>query len=440
MTTAPVHRPQLAADNITLAKGAGRGVGMALIVVGLLAALAVLGMGLSGAAGVTKKHALAVYHTGAMGVLAMALGGLFFTMVFHLTNAGWSATIRRQCENLASFLPFAWLLVLPALVIEIANHGLLFAWLNPAYYHDHALQVKSAFFYLPNHIVDHDTHKVATEPVLPVFFLARALVYGVVWTLLSRRLCALSRAQDASPSVELAAKARFTSSWGMLLFALTTAFASFDWLMSVDFKFFSTMWPVWYFSGAAFSAMALLVLVFARLKAVGKLEGVVTSEHFHDKGKILFSFTVFWAYISFSQYFLIWYGNIPEETAYYYFRTFEGSPWRTLGITLMIGHFIAPFLIVLFRPVKKSPLALGLVALWCLGMHFADIYFVLRPMVDAGTGLPPHIMGHLWVDLAAIVGLFAVLVGFLIVKIPGLSLVAHNDPWIDESLEHRNYV
>lgn len=440
MTTAPAHRPQLNAENISFAPGTGRGMGMALIVVGVLAAFAVLGMGFSGAAGVSLKHALAVYHTGAMGILAIALGGLFFTMAFHLTNAGWSATIRRQCENLASFLPFAWLLVLPTLAIEIAHHGLLFAWLDPKYYSDHALQVKSAFFYLPNHIVDHDTHEPVKTAVFPAFFVARAILYGVVWTLLSRRLCALSKAQDAAPSTQLAAKARFTSAYGMLLFALTTAFASFDWLMSVDFKFFSTMWPVWYFAGAAFSAMSMLVLVFTRLRAVGKLQGVVTPEHFHDKGKILFSFTVFWAYISFSQYFLIWYSNIPEETAYFYFRSFVGSPWRTLGITLMVGHFIAPFLIVLFRPVKKSPMALSVVAIWCLGMHFADIYFVVRPMVEAGTGLMPNVTSLLWVDLAAIGGMLAVLVGFLIVKIPGLSLVAHNDPWIGESLEHRNYV
>ncbi|CAG0998483.1 hypothetical protein PHYC_02717 [Phycisphaerales bacterium] len=440
MTTAAASRTRLATDNISLSYGAGRSTGLGLMGLGLLAGLAVLGMGFSGAMGLTLKHAVAVYLIGAMGVLAMSLGGLFYVMAFHLTNAGWSATIRRQAENLASFLPFAWLLMLPVLGVEIATHGTLYLWLNPDYYTDHALQNKAAFFYAPLSIVDHDTHEPVKGAVFPAFFVIRAVCYGLIWTYLSRRLCRLSREQDVKANASLAAKARFTSAWGMLAFALSTAFASFDWLMSVDFKFFSTMWPVWYFAGSAFSGMSLLVLVFARLKSMGKLEGVVTPEHFHDKGKLIFSFTVFWAYISFSQYFLIWYSNIPEETAFFHYRSFVGSAWRGLGIFLMIGHFIAPFLIGLFRPVKKSPLALGLLAVWCLFVHFADIYFMVRPMVEAGSNHPVAILSHLWVDVVAIVGLFAVLVGYLIVKVPASSLVPVNDPYMDEALEHRNYV
>lgn len=430
----------LSSENTTLPVGAGRGLGLMLMLVGFLAAAGVLGLGAAGVGGITLKHAVAVYHVGAMTILAMALGGLFFTMVFHLTNAGWAVVIRRQCENLASFLPFAWLLVMPVLAIEILTEGTIFAWLNPIYYSDYMLQHKAVYFYAPLHIADPVTHQPVTHGVFPLFFVLRAVFYGLVWTMLSRRLARLSREQDASPSVELAAKARFTSAYGMLLFALTLAFASFDWLMSVDFKFFSTMWPVWYFAGAAFSAMALLVLIFTRLKSLGRLEGVVTSEHFHDKGKLLFSFTVFWAYISFSQYFLIWYSNIPEETAYFFFRTRAGSPWRTLGIVLMLGHFIAPFLVVLFRGVKKSPSALSMVAVWCLVMQFADIYYVVRPMVEAGSGQPPRIAAFIWADLAAMLGMMAVLVGFLLVKIPSLRLVPVNDPWMDEALAHRNYV
>jgi hypothetical protein len=430
----------LRVENISLPSQAGRALGMALIVAGLVGAGAVLGMGFTGAGGLTLKHALAVYHIGAMTVLSITLGGLFFTMVFHLTNAGWAATIRRQCENLAALVPVAWLLVCPVLLIEIMTHGQIFAWLNPKYYSDVVLQKKAVFFYFPASIVDHDTHEPLTRGAFPVFFVLRAMLYLGVWAFLARRLCSLSRRQDETPDPNLSARARFTSAYGILLFALTTAFAAFDWLMSVDFKFFSTMWPVWFFAGAAFSSMAMLVLILGRLRSLGRLDGVVTTEHFHDKGKILFSFTVFWAYISFSQYFLIWYSNIPEETAYFYYRTFKGSPWRTLGILLMVGHFVVPFLIGLFRHVKKTPALLGALAAWCLAMHIADIYFVVRPMVEAGTGETPNILGHLWVDLAAILGLFGVMVGLLIVRIPSLALVPVNDPWMHESLEHRNWV
>jgi len=427
-------------DNITLPHGAGRSVGMGLMGIGLLAALAVLGMGLSGAAGITLKHALGVYLIGAMGTLAISLGALFYMLVFNLTNAGWTGVLRRQFENVASFLPFAYLLVLPVLIIEVVTHGTLFVWMRPEFYADHALQSKSAFFFAPLHIVDHETHTPVTHPVLPVFFLVRAAIYGAVWTFLSRRLCKLSRLQDTNPSPEISAKARFTSAWGMLIFALTLAFASFDWLMSLDFKFFSTMWPVWYFACSAFSGIAFLILVFARLKSLGRLDGVVTQEHFHDKGKLLFSFTVFWAYISFSQYFLIWYSNIPEETAYYYYRTAEWSNWRSLGIFLVIGHFVVPFVILLFRKVKQTPMLLGSLAVWALIVHFADIYYVVRPMVGAADAAPLPALSRIWVDLIAIGGVFAILVGYVALKVPRSALVAANDPWIGESLEHKNYV
>jgi hypothetical protein len=429
----------LRTDNITLPRGAGRSLGMGLLIVGAVAAAAVLGMGLTGAAGITLKHALAVYHVGSMSVLAICLGSLFFVMAFHLIGAGWAITIRRQFENIASFLPFAWLLVMPVFLIEFATQGTLFAWMQPAYYADYILQKKAAYFFAPLAIADKNYEPV-THFVFPVFFAARALFYGAVWTFLSRRMLALSRAQDEKTNIDAAAKARFTSSWGMLVFALTTAFASFDWLMSLDFKFFSTMWPVWYFAGCAFSAISLLVIVMARLKAAGRLQGVVTSEHFHDSGKLLFSFTVFWSYIAFSQYFLIWYSNIPEETAFFFYRTFEGSAWRPLGILLIIGHFAAPFLVGIFRPVKRSPLALGALASWALFIHFTDIYFMVRPMVEAGENTPIVILPRLWVDIAAIAGVFAILIGYLILRIPAAPLVPVRDPLMHESLEHKNYV
>ncbi|MDX2131681.1 MAG: hypothetical protein SFY69_06490 [Planctomycetota bacterium] len=430
----------LRSDNITLPGAPIRPLGMGVLVAGAVAALAVLGMGFTGAAGVTLKHALAVYHVGAMGVLAMCLGSLFFVMVFHLMGAGWSIVLRRQLENIASFLPFAWLLVMPVLVIELVTQGTLFIWMKPVFYADYLLQKKAAYFFAPLAIVDHDTHEAKTTFVFPAFFAVRALFYGGVWTLLSRRMVAFGRAQEARTDLQAASKARFTSAWGLLLFALTTAFASFDWLMSLDFKFFSTMWPVWYFAGCAFSGISLLVLIVARLKAAGRLQGVVTSEHFHDTGKLVFSFTVFWSYIAFSQYFLIWYSNIPEETAFFFYRTNEGSPWRPLGIFLIIGHFAAPFLVGLFRPVKRSPMALGLLAAWALFVHFADLYYVVRPMVETAGGGPIQIARFIWVDVIAIAGVFAILIGYLLMRIPATPLVSAKDPLIEESLEHRNYV
>ena len=429
----------LRAENVTYPHGAGRTAGMGLFVVGAIGLGVLVAAGAAGVGGLSLKHALGVYHIGTMAVLAMCLGSLFFVMAFHLINAGWSATIRRQFENVASFLPFAYLLILPTLAIEIATHGKLFLWLDPAYYADHSLQAKSAYFYLPSKIVD-EAGQPLTSPVFPLFFVIRAGIYGVVWTYLSRTLAKLSRTQDETGGTEASAKARFTSSWGMLLFALTTAFAAFDWLMSLDFKFFSTMWGVYYFAGSAFSASALVAVILSRIRGGGRLQGAVTSEHFHDLGKLMFSFVVFWAYIAFSQYFLIWYSNIPEETAFFHYRSDEGSPWRSLGIFLMIGHFGAPFLILLFRGVKKSNVLLGLMGLWALLAHVLDLYWVVRPMVYAANPSPPPVTQGMWLDVVGIVGVLAVFAGYLCWKIPSVSLVPLRDPYMHEAMEHRNYV
>jgi len=424
--SAAVHA-DLSDSNLTLAHGSGRGLGMGLIVAGALCALATAGAAFSGAGGISLKQWLAAYHVGAMSVLAMCLGSLFFIMAFHLTNAGWASAIRRQFENVASFLPFAFLLVLPTLVIEVMTHGKLFLWLSHDMAGDPLLEHKKVFFYL-------------NQPIggLPVFFIIRAVLYVLIWTYLARRLCKLSRMQDASGDIALSAQARRTSAWGMLAFALSVAFASFDWLMSMDFKFFSTMWGVYYFSGAAFSAAGLVAIVLARLVGAGKLKGVVTSEHFHDLGKLMFSFTVFWAYIAFFQYFLIWYSNIPEETAFYVYRNNE--PWKSMGVFLMLGHFVVPFLILLFRPVKKSPAALTVMGLWALIVQVVDLYWVVRPMVHATDDHAPSLTPTLWLDVLAIIGPLLVLAGYLFVRVSASCLVARRDPWMPEALAHRNYV
>jgi hypothetical protein len=424
----------LRADNINMDAGAG-GLSVPLMGAGALGLVATLGAGFAGIA--SLKHAIAVYHAGAMAVLGICLGSMFFVMAFHLTNAGWASTIRRTFENVMSYLPIAFLLVLPVLVIEIATQGRLFTWLSPASHADYLLQKKWAFFYWPM------GKPKGGEPsfIFPLFFALRAAIYGVVWTVLSRRLLALSKAQDNAQNIDAAAQARRTSAWGMLLFALTTAFAGFDWLMSVDFKFFSTMWGVYFFAGANFAAVATTAALLAWIRSKRKLEGVVTNEHFHDLGKLMFSFTVFWAYISFSQYFLIWYSNIPEETAFYLHR-YEGG-WRYLGYLLIAGHFFAPFLILIHRPVKRTPAILLLLGGFMVLIHAADLYWVVRPAVysyNQEAETTPAVLSTLWLDLIAVLGALALMLGFVLRQITRNQLVPAHDAWINDSLEHKNYV
>ena len=431
--SAPVH-PQLNRANIEFAPGVGRGLGLGFLVLGAAGIIIAAALGYLGIGNVWARQALASYHVGTMSVLAICLGSAFFQLIFHLLNAGWTGTVRRQFENVSSFLPYAFLMVAATLVVEIVTGGQLFSWLKDSASTDYLLNKKATYFFL------NQTLEPGNAP-FPLFWVLRAVIYGAFWTFLSRRLMSLSLEQDRTGDRWLTAKARRFSAWALPLLALTTAFAGFDWLMTLDFAFFSTMWGVYFFAGAMFAAAATVTLVLALLRRAGKLEGAVTEEHFHDMGKLMFAFTIFWAYIAFSQYFLIWYANIPEETAYYIGR--ERGGWYGLGVLLIFGHFVAPFLILLFRGIKRRPNLLILIALWSLVIHALDHFWIVRPMVYAvrGTDEPPlNALVSGLVDVAAIAGVFAVFAGFLILRIPSRLLVAINDPRMDEALAHKNYV
>jgi hypothetical protein len=428
------HVPQaLRADNIRFTQNTGAGTGRAISVAGILMIAACAGLGFAHVGGVWPRQALAAYHVGAMAVLAICLGATFFVMIFHLMNAGWTGTIRRQFENVMSFLPVAWALAAATPIIDYIMGGTIFTWMNVSNVHDYLLAKKGFYFFGPLVSQLHDG-----KVPFPAFFFARAIFYGLLWFVLSRKLLSLSLKQDEHPSSSWTAKARFMSSWGILTLALSTAFCAFDWLKGVDYRFFSTMWGVYYFAGGMFGAVAVLIFILGTLVQKGKLAGAVTKEHFHDMGKLMFAFTVFWAYIGYSQYFLIWYSNIPEETAFYNHRVSHG--WSILGTTLIIGHFVVPFLLVMSRVVKKNIPFMRILAAWAVVMHVADIYWILRPMVYVNPAERPGVGPIALVDALGILGVVLVFAGYLVTRIGSHALVAVNDPRMNEALEHRNYV
>lgn len=414
----PDPRVLLSRENIYLPEGAGKGVSTILLGVGAVCiALTVAGAVVHG-----PKHALASYLVGVMSVMAMSLGAMFFVMSQHLINAGWSVTIRRQAENIMSLLPFAVALLIPYLIAQLVlpDDMKLIQWMRSDMKGDYLLQKKAPYL---------------NEP----FFVIRSLLYIGIWLYLCQRLWSHSVTQDRTGDRTETVKARRMCTWGMFAFALSVAFASFDWLMSLDFRFFSTMWPVYIFAGCAFSSVALIAIVIAVLRTMGRLTGVVTREHSHDLGKLMFSFSVFWAYIAFSQYFLIWYSNIPEETAYYLHRRQGG--WEVLSALLCFGHFVVPFLILMLRKVKQSSLALAGVGLWMLLMHVLDVFWIVRPMVYASTPADASASGvAVWLDIVAISGIVALYAGLLVRKVASGVLVPLNDPRQDEALAHKNYV
>lgn len=301
--------------------------------------------------------------------LTLALGALFFVMLQHVTGAAWSVTMRRMAENAMITIPLG-----AALFVPIA-WGLpsLYEWARPeAVAADPVLQGKAAF-------------------LNPQFFLLRTALYFALWSLWAWKLY-----RNSVRGTGLAAchSSQRWSAPGILMLTVTVALASFDWLMSLDPHWYSTMFGVYVYSGAALAFIAALILILLAFRQAGVLRDSVNHEHYHDLGKWLFALTVFWAYIAFSQYMLIWYANLPEETAW--FRDRLVGSWRGVSVLLVVGHFLVPFFVLISRAAKRKLGVLAAAAAWVLVMQYTDLYWIAMPIFSK-KGVTPH-----WIDLAAL--------------------------------------
>ena len=348
------------------------------------------------------------YLTGFAYWWTLAMGGLFFTMLHHLTNATWSVVLRRIAESFMSVLPWFALLFVP-LLFGLNN---LYIWSVPEIaLEDHIIHGKVAYL--------NDT-----------FFVIRTVIFFAAWTVLTLRLRKLSFAQDAGHTESIRKSFGKTSAVGMIFFALTLTFASFDWMMSLDPHWFSTIYGVYIFGGMLLSFLSLVTVTGRFLQGKGVLTNAVTAEHFHDLARLMFAFTIFWAYIAFSQYFLIWYGNIPEETLWFLHR-WEGS-WKVPSILLLFGHFIIPFLALMLRAVKRSAALTIALGIWILIMHWVDIYWLVMPSLH-------HHSAHLsWMDFTAFVGFGGLFLGLALRNFSRRPLVPVGDPRLLNSINFKH--
>ena len=341
-------------------------------------------------------------------LLSLCLGALFFVLIQHLTGATWSVVIRRLGEALAANLPLLALMALP--VIFGMKH--LYHWSDgQAVAHDALLQWKRPY-------------------LNPAFFIIRLAVYFVLWSWLAFYYHRRSVAQDASGDPQLTRRMQRLSAPAMVIFALTVTFAAFDLLMSIDPHWFSTIFGVYFFSGCVVASFAFLTLQAQRFQKAGFLARAITREHYHDLGKMIFAFIVFWAYIAFSQYMLIWYANIPEETSWYLARQTGG--WTTVSVLLIFGHFFVPFLGLISRYPKRQGFLLVPGCLWVLLMHWLDLYWLVMPEFSAGR-VPFHVL-----DLSVFLGLGGLFAAVLLRRLARHSLIAEQDPRLPESLVFEN--
>ncbi|MCL4210853.1 MAG: hypothetical protein KJZ68_09310, partial [Phycisphaerales bacterium] len=233
---------------------------------------------------------------------------------------------------------------------------------------------------------------------------------------------------------------------GIILFALTLTFAAFDWLMSQDPHWFSTIFGVYYFAGSVCSFVALAILISAFLQRSGRLTHAITTEHYHDLGKLLFAFgVVFWAYIAFSQYMLQWYGNIPEETLWwqprasgytgtvvYHGHEITPGAWNNWSLFLLVGHFVGPFLAIISRMPKRNRVMLVAAAAWMLAMSWYDLFWLVMPVFHADHP------GIVLTDVLCGAGVLAMVVAFAAAMARSVSLVPQRDPRLGESLAFEN--
>jgi hypothetical protein len=340
--------------------------------------------------------------------LSLALGALFFVLIQYAAQGGWGIVVRRIGETIFATLPVMAAIFLPLL---LGLHD-LYEWSHPdAAEHDALLRWKAPFLNVP-------------------FFLIRAALYFGCWSFIALLYYRGSRGQDQTGDPGVSARLRRLAGPAIIVLALTQTFASIDWIMSLTPHWYSTIFGVYFFAGSFVGFIALLSVVVAAMRRAGLLETIISDEHLHDIGKLLFAFTAFWAYIAFSQFFLMWYANLPEETIWYKARM-EGS-WLTVSLFLMAGHFGVPFFYLMGRAVKRKGTTLAIGGAWLLAMHFLDLYWQVMPT------LHPHGPNASALDVAAFVaigGCFMAAAGWLIRR---QALVPLRDPRLAESMAFEN--
>ncbi len=337
----------------------------------------------------------------------ICMGGLFWILVHHGLDAEWSVVVRRQLENLASLLVVMGILFIPLVFVAPK----LWYWMTKLPGEDILLDEKWPY-------------------LTPWFFWLRAAFYFVFFTVAATWLRANSILQDKDGAPRYTVFNRKITFASLPLFAVCLTFAAIDWLMGLDYHWFSTMWGVYIFAGTALSSMCVLVLIITALRGAGYFENVISVEHYHIMGKLMFAFTVFWAYIGFSQYMLIWYANIPEETVYFLRRNTEN--WQVLSTALVVGHFFVPFLMLLPNPGKRKPAFLCGMAIWILVMHMLDMYIIVLPALHkSGVSVS-------WMDFASLAAIGCTLAAVFLKRLGDAPLWPLRDPRLPQSIALKN--
>jgi len=326
-----------------------------------------------------------------------------------IVKFGVGLAIRRPLESGMRTLPLVAILFLPIAL----GVGRIYEWAHPeAVAADPILRHKSLYLNVP-------------------FFLGRAAVYFGAWLVLSYLLNRWSLEQDATGDRSISRRLQLLSSAGLVLYGLTVTFASIDWAMSLEPHWFSTMYGVLFIAGQGLSAFAFIVAVLVLIAGRAPLSQFVEAKHYHDLGKLMLAFVMFWAYVSFSQYLIIWAGNLPEEIPWY-LRRLQGG-WGWVGAALVVLHFALPFFLLLPASANRNPRILLGVAGLILFMRLVDVFWLTRPAF-AKEGFHLH-----WMDLLAPVGVGGLWLAAFLWQLGKRPLLPVNDPEMQQALAHATH-
>jgi hypothetical protein len=343
------------------------------------------------------------YLTAYIFVLGLSLGAMALLMTGHLTGGNWWMLGRRIFEAAARCVPLLAILFLPILL----GAKQLYPWMtiNPA------------------------TDKILSQKVWWLnypWWIGRAIIYFAIWIALSFALTRLSWRQDESASPSIWRTLKVISGIGILLWAWTLTGASVDWGMSLDTHWFSTIYGMIYMIGEALSMMAVVIIMLAVLSKYSPMDEVVRPDRLHDVGKLLMAFTMVWAYFSFSQWLIIWMGNLPDEISWFLHRIKSG--WGYIALVLIFVQFALPFALLLSRDLKRKPQKLIPVAIIVLVGRWIDLYWYVVPNSLPG-GVPPSLHFH-WSYIAAIVGLGGIWVAAFCAYLGKKPLLVRNEPML----------
>jgi hypothetical protein len=435
-------------------------------------AIGVIGLIGAGAAWVLDHERFAFSYLFAyVAFLAIALGGVFFGLIQWLTSSGWSVTVRRVTE----FLHWPMLLFVVLFAPIALSMDQLFPWKSHGAHgaehgeaesgahgeHGGAAHGKSVHEEHGEHggvkggehsgddhggagigldgvlaDAEHQAHARVLEHKTPylnvAFFAIRALLYFVSWVWISRSLFKNSVRQDVDGDPIHTVRSQRLAPVGIIVFALTTTFAAFDWLMGLEPSWISTIFGVNFFAQCIVSLFAVTILMTLALRAQGHTKGAINVEHFHDLGKLQLGFLIFWAYVNFSQYMLIWYASIPEETTYYHKRWSEGGPgWKFWSMAILFGHFIVPFFVILSRNAKRALSPLGVGAAIILFFHFVMVYWLVMPYYG-------HELSISWVDFACLMAVGGTYFALVLYRMTKHPLIPVKDPRLGRALNFVN--